>query len=74
MDFPGGSVPFTSALTMVGGPNAPGNPMPCYRTIDSAGVDIQDAVVPHPVGVLPTTNIQPTTDLVHLVLNLVIFM
>ena len=55
MDFPGGSVPFTSALTMVGGPDAPANPMPCYRTIDSAGADIPDAVIPHPVGALRDT-------------------
>lgn len=57
MDFPGGSVPFTSALTMVGGPDAPPAPMPCYRTIDSAGADIPDAVIPYPVGAMPSTNI-----------------
>ena len=50
MDFPGGRVPFTSAFTMTGGPDAPANPMPCYRTIDSAGGNIPDAVIPHPLG------------------------
>ena len=55
MDFPGGRVPFTSVLTMMGGPDTPASPMPCYRTIDSAGVDIPDAVIPFPVGVYGLT-------------------
>ena len=31
MDFPGGSVPFTSQLSFVGGSFSPRAPMPCYR-------------------------------------------
>ena len=50
MDFPGGRVPFTSALAFAGGPDVRAAPMACYRTIDSAGGDVPDASVPHPLG------------------------
>ncbi len=50
MDFPGGRVPFTSTLAFAGGPDVRAAPMACYRTIDSAGVDVPDASVPHPLG------------------------
>ena len=50
MDFPGGRVPFTSTLAFAGGPDVRATPMACYRTIDSAGVDMPDACVPHPLG------------------------
>ncbi|PRW51143.1 2-oxoisovalerate dehydrogenase subunit alpha mitochondrial-like [Chlorella sorokiniana] len=47
MDFPGGSVPFTSQLSMVGGSFSPRDPIPCYRTLDSAGREVPDAHLPH---------------------------
>ncbi len=31
MDFPGGSVPFTNQLSLVGGSFSPRAPIPCYR-------------------------------------------
>jgi 2-oxoisovalerate dehydrogenase E1 component alpha subunit len=48
MDFPGGKVPFTTQLSFSGGRfpvTTP--PMPCYQTIDSYGVGLADADVPH---------------------------
>ena len=50
MDFPGGRVPFTSTLAFAGGPDVRTAPIACYRTIDSAGTDVPDASVPHPLG------------------------
>ncbi|KAL4854263.1 2-oxoisovalerate dehydrogenase subunit alpha 2 [Chlorella vulgaris] len=47
MDFPGGSVPFTAAMSFLGGTFSPRAPLPCYRTIDSAGLAIADADIPH---------------------------
>ena len=40
MEFPGGCVPFTSSLNFQGGMSSPLPTMPCYRTIDSTGMDI----------------------------------
>lgn len=37
MDFPGGSVPFTSQLSLVGGSFSPRAPMPCYRCVYLSG-------------------------------------
>lgn len=37
MDFPGGSVPFTSQLSLVGGSFSPRAPMPCYRCAGVGG-------------------------------------
>ena len=61
MDFPGGRVPFTSTLSFAGGPDARAAPMACYRTIDSAGGDVPDASVPHPLGQhgCPTLALKP---------------
>lgn len=48
MDFPGGKVPFTERLRFSGGSfPAALPPMPCYQTIDSYGVSIPRADVPH---------------------------
>jgi 2-oxoisovalerate dehydrogenase E1 component alpha subunit len=50
MDFPGGAVPFTSSLHFTGGPSTSANshtPIPCYRTIDSAGLEINGAEIFH---------------------------
>jgi hypothetical protein len=48
MDFPGGKVPFTDKLNFSGGSFAPAlPPMPCYQTIDSYGVSVPEADVPH---------------------------
>jgi 2-oxoisovalerate dehydrogenase E1 component alpha subunit len=53
MDFPGGSVPFTTKLEFWGGQSkinqSPPIPMPCYRTMDSSGQEIAEALVPHPL-------------------------
>lgn len=49
MEFPGGAVPFTSRLSFAGGPSAPRDPLPCYRTIDSTGAEVPGAAVPHPL-------------------------
>lgn len=45
MEFPGGLVPFTSSLHFQGGMSSPVPTMPCYRTIDSSGMDILEAGV-----------------------------
>ena len=37
MDFPGGSVPFSSQLRFIGGAMSPFSPTACYRTLDSTG-------------------------------------
>lgn len=48
MDFPGGKVPFTERLRFSGGTfPAALPPLPCYQTIDSYGVSIPRADVPH---------------------------
>ncbi|KAK9816866.1 hypothetical protein WJX72_006300 [[Myrmecia] bisecta] len=47
MDFPGGRVPFASALKFTGGSFQTQPPMDCYRTIDSYGVAVPGADVPH---------------------------
>ncbi|KAA6429116.1 MAG: 2-oxoisovalerate dehydrogenase alpha mitochondrial expressed [Trebouxia sp. A1-2] len=49
MDFPGGKVPFTKKLLMLGGPQSTTPPMSCYRTVDSTGTDIAGADVPHQI-------------------------
>lgn len=49
MQFPGGSVPFTSQLSWAGGPANPISTIPCYRTIDATGQEIPDAHIPHPL-------------------------
>jgi len=56
MEFPGGRVPFCSNLQFVGGPNAEHNPLACYRTIDSTGVGVSGALIPHPLD--ETTAVQ----------------
>ncbi|KAL0019116.1 hypothetical protein WJX77_012317 [Trebouxia sp. C0004] len=50
MDFPGGKVPFTKKLLMLGGPRSTTPPMSCYRTADSTGTDIAGADVPHQIN------------------------
>lgn len=47
MEFPGGAVPFTSELRFTGGPTIQSTPIPCYRTINGAGEEIPEALVPH---------------------------
>ena len=47
MEFPGGKVPFTNTLEFLGGSTSSANPMPCYRTIDSFGKDVEAATVTH---------------------------
>lgn len=48
MEFPGGRVPFTSALQFIGGAfDTSGSKIPCYRTLDGTGQHIEDAAVPH---------------------------
>jgi 2-oxoisovalerate dehydrogenase E1 component alpha subunit len=47
MEFPGGAVPFCADLNFIGGPTAPRETIPCYRTIDSAGKEIPSAHIPH---------------------------
>lgn len=49
MDFPGGKVPFTTTLSMLGGTVAPSPTIPCYRVIDHAGRDIPHSQVPYPL-------------------------
>jgi hypothetical protein len=44
MDFPGGKVPFTPSLGFTGGER---QAMPCYRVLDSTGVSVDGAQVPH---------------------------
>lgn len=50
MDFPGGAVPFTFHLHFTGGPSTSttSSPtIPCYRTIDSAGLEVNGAEIFH---------------------------
>lgn len=48
MEFPGGRVPFTSALQFIGGAfDTSRSKIPCYRTLDGTGQHIEDAAVPH---------------------------
>jgi 2-oxoisovalerate dehydrogenase E1 component alpha subunit len=50
MDFPGGAVPFTSNLHFTGGhstSNYSAPTIPCYRTIDSAGLEVPGAEIFH---------------------------
>jgi 2-oxoisovalerate dehydrogenase E1 component alpha subunit len=50
MDFPGGAVPFTPHLHFTGGPSTSktSSPtIPCYRTIDSAGLEVNGAETAH---------------------------
>jgi 2-oxoisovalerate dehydrogenase E1 component alpha subunit len=47
MEFPGGRVPFTSALQFIGGAFDTSAKIPCYRTLDGTGKHIEEAVVPH---------------------------
>ena len=49
MEFPGGAVPFSTHLRFKGGPTDAPTPLPCYRTIDSAGEALPDAHTPHPL-------------------------
>ena len=49
MEFPGGRVPFTHTLRFVGGQTGAREPMPCYRVLDSAGMAVEGAEVPHPL-------------------------
>jgi hypothetical protein len=50
VEVPGGRVPATGQLQFVGDRIAVTTPrLPCYRTIDLAGKDVADAVVPHAV-------------------------
>lgn len=49
MDFPGGAVPFTRDLNFKGGSFAPHAPLPCYRTVDTSGREVEGAAVPHPL-------------------------
>lgn len=48
MEFPGGSVPYTSKLGFLGGSTSAPR-IPCYRTIDLTGADVSEADVPYPV-------------------------
>lgn len=48
MDFPGGPIHFTSAMSFQGGPATPDAPrIPCYRTLDQTGQPLPEADVPH---------------------------
>lgn len=48
MDFPGGRVPFTNTLQFIGGVfDSDHAKIPCYRTLDGSGQQIEDAMVPH---------------------------
>lgn len=40
-------MPFTNKLAYVGGAGAQNSPIPCYRTIDGFGKDVEAAQVPH---------------------------
>lgn len=50
MEFPGGRVPFTSALSFVGGVFDAAPKLPCYRTLDGRGQPIDGAALPHALG------------------------
>lgn len=48
LEFPGGTVPFTSSMQFMGSALTPSSPrIPCYRTLDGTGRHIPDAAVPH---------------------------
>lgn len=49
LDMPGARIPYTPKLSFVGGPDSPAPTLPCYRTIDSQGQDVEGAHVPHPL-------------------------
>lgn len=58
MEFPGGRVPFTSALQFIGGVfDASGAKIPCYRTLDGTGKHIEEATVPHELSQEQATQI-----------------
>ena len=47
-------------LAMIGGPNSQTSPVACYRTLDSAGLDIAGADVPHQLDQALATGIYST--------------
>jgi hypothetical protein len=49
MEYPGGVVPFTSALGFRGGTLGPETTIPCYRTLDGVGQALPEAQVPRPL-------------------------
>lgn len=55
LDMPGARIPYTPKLSFVGGPDSPAPTLPCYRTIDSQGQDVEGAHVPHPLDKVGTT-------------------
>ena len=50
IDFPGGRIPYTNALSFVGGPQKEQPKIPGYWTIDMLGKDVAGVSLPHPVG------------------------
>lgn len=50
MNFSGFDIPFTSSVHLRGGAGLKDSqsPIPCYRTIDNAGKDIDNAEIPYP--------------------------
>ncbi|KAL0045713.1 hypothetical protein WJX82_002475 [Trebouxia sp. C0006] len=67
MDFPGGKVPFTKKLLMLGGPQSTTPPMSCYRTVDSTGTDIAGADVPYQIDHALATKMYSTMAALQIV-------
>lgn len=47
-------------LDLVGGPTSQQPPMSCYRTLDSAGIELADANIPHSIDQTLATKIYST--------------
>lgn len=61
LEFPGGTVPFSSSLEFVGSVLTPSSPrMPCYRTLDGTGRDLPHAEVPYDIDEQLATDIYAT--------------
>lgn len=50
LEHPGGKVPYTPQLQLIGGPEQVGPKLASYRTIDSRGRDVEGATIPHPLS------------------------